>query len=257
MSKKRILNCVPSTGTANDWYYNDAIESGIVDEETPIPETVDMRASWWEVDDQGHTGACVGYSSAYGVLRWYYVNKGIMDKTDKPSARFIWMANKETDEITNYPSTFLEAEGTKTKRALQIARKYGCVVDSDLPMHGELNQLSAKAFYARASKYRISSFHNLGVDLNIWRRWLAFNGPILTRLDVDDKWMNATDTGGTLADYDESSVQGGHAVCLVGYTDKHFIVRNSWGTGWGDKGFAYATNDYAQRAFTESYGAVL
>ena len=34
---------------------------------------------------------------------------------------------------------------------------------------------------------------------------------------------------------------GGHAMILVGYDDKksRFIVRNSWGTNWGDKGYFY------------------
>ena len=37
------------------------------------------------------------------------------------------------------------------------------------------------------------------------------------------------------------SVEGGHAVMCVGYDDKKqlFIVRNSWGTSWGDKGYFY------------------
>jgi len=38
---------------------------------------------------------------------------------------------------------------------------------------------------------------------------------------------------------------GGHAVLAVGYDDakKRFVVRNSWGTGWGLKG--YFTLPYA------------
>ena len=34
---------------------------------------------------------------------------------------------------------------------------------------------------------------------------------------------------------------GGHAVCCVGYDDmkQHFIVLNSWGTEWGDRGYCY------------------
>ena len=58
--------------------------------------------------------------------------------------------------------------------------------------------------------------------------------------------------------YQAKTASGGHAVCVVGYTkDKRFIIRNSWGTGWGDKGFAYAADSYAQPAFTEAYGVTL
>jgi hypothetical protein len=37
---------------------------------------------------------------------------------------------------------------------------------------------------------------------------------------------------------DRSRAVGGHAFCLVGYNDIGFLVQNSWGTAWGDKGFA-------------------
>ena len=77
------------------------------------------------------------------------------------------------------------------------------------------------------------------------------------RLVVDDTWKRATQTNGRLEKYSAATKYGGHAVCLVGYTNKHFIVRNSWGTGWGDQGFAYARNEYAAQAFKEAYGAVL
>ena len=43
----------------------------------------------------------------------------------------------------------------------------------------------------------------------------------------------------------KEKVMGGHAVIGVGYNDaqKRFIVRNSWGQGWGMKG--YFTIPYA------------
>jgi C1A family cysteine protease len=37
----------------------------------------------------------------------------------------------------------------------------------------------------------------------------------------------------------DEEVLGGHAVLAVGYDDSAecFIVRNSWGSGWGKKGY--------------------
>ena len=199
----------------------------------------------------------MGYSTAYGVLWWHYVKAGKLKQTEVPSARFIWMANKETDQITSYPTTFIETAGTQTKLALRVAQRYGCVTEEVLPMSGKLSMLSGAAFYTLATKLRISSYHNLGRDLDKWKKWLAFQGPILTRLNVDRTWDQASSTGGHLKEYQPNTVRGGHAVCLAGYTKDYFIVRNSWGTGWGDRGFAYASNDYTVEAFTEAYGAVL
>lgn len=255
--KSYVLNCVSSSRPEDDWTFEDAIDAGFIIPSRRVPSSKDLRAAWWKIDNQGQTGACVGYSTAYGVLRWHYVNDRKIKRTEKPSARFIWMANKETDQITSYPTTFLETDGTQTKLALNVARKYGCVLDDVLPMSGALSMMRRATFYAIASRLRISSFHNLGRDLDHWRRWLAFNGPILTRLGVDRTWDRATSTGGKLDKYQPNTVRGGHAVCLVGYTKKHFIVRNSWGGSWGDGGFAYASNKYAEAAFTEAYGAVM
>lgn len=256
-TKQFILNCDPSAETANDWTFEDALDSGIVRLLKVLPSSKDLRAAWWKIDNQGSTGACVGYATAYGVLRWHYVKERKIKRLDSPSARFIWMANKETDEITGFPTTFIETAGTQTKLALNVARNYGCVLDKVLPMNGKLSMMSSATFYSLAAKLRISSYHNLGRSLRNWRRWLAFQGPILTRLGVDRTWDRATSTGGHLNAYQPDTVRGGHAVCLVGYTKNYFIVRNSWGPQWGDKGFAYASNQYTAEAFTEAYGAVL
>jgi C1A family cysteine protease len=37
----------------------------------------------------------------------------------------------------------------------------------------------------------------------------------------------------------DESVLGGHAVVAVGYDDstQRFLVRNSWGSGWGQEGY--------------------
>ena len=254
----RILNCVPSLDREDDWTIDTAIEEGIVEGHAPLPSSVDLREDWWAVRNQQSTGACVGFATADGVLRWHYVKAGLIDPEEPTSPRFIWMANKETDEITEYPTSFIDSAGTQTKRALRIAHRYGCVLEKHLPMDGALWRDSTVSLYSKASSLRIESYFNLGTDLNAWRRWLSTGGPILTRLSVDSAFMNA-EHGSTsyLDQYDSSNTHGGHAVAIVGYTEGAFIIRNSWGTDWGDQGFAYASVDYVKAAFTEAYGVVV
>ncbi len=248
-----ILNCIPSLNTENDWTIENAKAEGLLDEGKDLPASVDLREDWWEVKNQGETGACVGYSTAYGVLKWHYVKGGKIAESDLPSARFIWMANKETDEITSFPSTFLETQGTQVKLSLRIAKKYGCVLEEVLPMDGKLSMMEWQDFYELAAKLKISSYHNLGRDLDDWKRWLAFKGPILARLDIDKSWDYATDSKGRLENYIKKNETGGHAV----YDRNYFTVMNSWGKEWGDSGYAYASYDYTKEAFTEAYGLIL
>jgi C1A family cysteine protease len=252
---RRILNVLPSQKTENDWSFDNASEAGVLAAPAAIPPSKDLRQNWWKINDQGATGSCVGWATADSVLRWMFVQAGRLNKNDLLSPRFIWMAAKETDEFITQPTTFIEEDGTSLKAALDIARKYGAVMDSVLPFKtGQLYPNPAKTFYALAAKLKITSYFNLGINLGNWRTWIATKGPILTRLDVDATWDSASQNNGVLDMYQPQTVRGGHAVALVGYTATSFIVRNSWGTGWGDKGFGYASWSYAQAAFTEAYG---
>ncbi|HEV8251488.1 MAG TPA: C1 family peptidase [Gaiellaceae bacterium] len=252
---KRILNCEPSPKPEQDWTYEHAAEAEVVDAAPPIPSSKDLRAAWWEIADQGTTGSCVGWATADSVLRWHFVKAGKLPEKLRLSPRFIWMAAKETDSNITRPTTFIEEEGTSIKTALDVARKFGVVTDQTLPFaSGKLFPQNAKTFYAIASIRKILAYFNLDTDLSRWRAWLATKGPVLTRLDIDKTWDGATANGGNLDTYRPETKRGGHAIALVGYTPDRFIVRNSWGTGWGDKGYAYASLSYAQEAFTEAYG---
>ena len=257
-SIKRILNCIPSRDVENDWGIDNAREAGLITA-AAIPPSMDLRELWWHIGDQGYTGSCVGWAAADSVLRWHLVKTGRLREDEPLSVRFIWMSAKETDIFTSRPTTFIETDGTSLKAALDIARRFGVVKDSVLPFaSGELYQGSAKTFYALASQSRISNYVNLGRNPNNWREWLANNGPILTRLDVDATWDGAADTSGDLDVYQANTARGGHAVALVGYKPDRLIVRNSWGVEtWGDKGFGYASDQYAQEAFTEAYGVTV
>jgi hypothetical protein len=251
---KRILNCLPSKEVERDWQFENFAEAGLIDTTREPPASKDLREAWWTIGDQEDTGSCVGWAAADGILRWHFVKAKRLSKNELISPRFIWMASKETDEFITTPTTFIEEAGTSIKQALEIGKKYGCVLNSLLPFNsGKLFSGKQGEFFAIANTRRIDSYIPLR-NLSEWKSWLAFEGPILTRLDVDSNWSKlSNDRTGNLDNYQQPPRPAGHAATIVGYTPERFIVRNSWGTDWGDQGFAYASLGYAQEAFRERW----
>lgn len=258
----RILNIVPSRNTHDDWQFENALQAeAIGSPPAALPASVDLRAAWWNVGDQESTGSCVGWASTDGVARYHFRKANRLGPNERLSPRFTWMASKETDQFTARPETMIEGAGTSLKAAVDILRKYGAVPESLLPFHIATNLYSGdeNTFYATAATRKIASYFNLQKNLPNWRKWLATRGPLLVALTVDSTWDQATTTGGKLDVFKPNTARGGHAVAVVGYrSDGRFIVRNSWGTGWGDKGFGYPSEAYINAAFwNESYGITL
>ncbi|MEI7787991.1 MAG: C1 family peptidase [Chlorobiaceae bacterium] len=257
----RICNVVASRNTEKDWGIEHAIgANAIAAPPTTLPASVDLRAPWWEVGDQGPTGSCVGWGSTDGVARYHFVKAGRLAQNDHLSIRLSWMGSKELDTDPN-PNTFIESAGTSLKGAVDILKNKGAVLDTLLPFHiaNYLYTGDEKTFYASAATRKIASYFNLGNNINNWRTWLAVHGPIQAALNIDATWDHATATQGRLDTFQPGTTRGGHCVAIVGYTaDNRFIVRNSWGTTWGDQGFAYASEAYIDAAFfNESYGITL
>lgn len=257
---KRVLNLVPSRGTDTDWTFDDAVAGGLLAARprAALPPSHDLRAAWWKVGDQGMTGSCVGWATADGVGRWLMVTEGRIGQRQRLSPRFIWMASKETDEFRNRPTSFVEESGTSLKAAMDIARRYGFALERELPFEVDTSMYAGpeRALFVSAARRKVS-YVNLGLDLQRWKRWLVNKGPILAGLLVDENWLSIGPKG--MLNRWSGTAFGGHAVCVVGYRDDgRFIVRNSWGTGWGHRGFAYVTPDYLRAGFyPESYGATI
>ncbi len=260
-SNKRILNCISSRETENDWRLKKAKTDGVISVKPKIPLSVDLRDNtWWKIKNQGTSGSCVGWAATDSLLRWHFTKKRKIKKEEDLSVRFIWMSAKEMDEFSKKPTACIDDSGTSIKTALSVARRFGVVKEEVLPFHGEATKLGEDKFFKLAAKLKIKSYYNLipkkGNKLDDFKLWLAHHGPILTCLDCDKSW-NKIKNNGFLEKYFPKTIDGGHAVSIVGYTPTHFIIRNSWGTDWGDKGYAYASYEYAQAAFNEAYGITI
>ena len=84
-------------------------------------------------------------------------------------------------------------------------------------------------------KKRIDSYARV-TTLKGAKRAIVSDGPLLVVFNIFD-----TGTQMWIRKNPEDTRIAAHAMAIVGYNDdqKHFIVRNSWGSKWGDNGHCY------------------
>jgi hypothetical protein len=246
------LAAIPAARRSPDQQNDHGVaEAGLGD--APLPDSVDLRRRWLPIADQGRTASCVGWTVADSVLRWHLVEAGRLEPGEPLSARYVWMAAKEMFQPETYPSTFLETDGTSLKAGLDVVRKFGVALERELPWNGFVT-IDEDAFTRTVGRRRILHYFNLGLDAGHWRRWLHQNGPVAV-LVQDDPHLQATT--GELDAFDPEAVTGDHAAALFGYGPDHFLLRSSWGTDWGEAGYARMSLEYSAQAIVEAYGVFI
>ena len=165
------------------------------------------------------------------------------------------MASKETDQSITRPTAVIETEGTSLKAALDVARKFGVVRDTVLPFAtGKLYPGQSSTFYAIAAQRKILAYFNLGTNLSNWRTWLATKGPILTRLNVDERGTSRATTPATST----STSRRRREEATRWRSSATVRAPSSSATAGGRAGATRASPTrrpaYAQDAFTEAYG---
>lgn len=79
--------------------------------------------------------------------------------------------------------------------------------------------------------------------------------PVVALINADAGFMNlGSGVYSGCPDYATSKAAINHAVVIVGYTaDGDWIVKNSWGTSWGDNGYGTVSGsaDCALKAYVE------
>jgi C1A family cysteine protease len=69
--------------------------------------------------------------------------------------------------------------------------------------------------------------------------------PVVIGTDVGDDFENLPQGSlGPLGPPSIGTIRGGHALVVVGYIGGNYLIKNSWGTGWGKDGFCLFTPDY-------------
>jgi hypothetical protein len=161
--------------------------------------------------DQGSDSTCVPHAIS-AFVDWYNGVNGI-DKN--MSIDWIYDCRENKD-----------ADGMSLKEALKYIKQVGYATKQEYKdiQNGKSPKLD-----------RINMYGMLR-SIIAMQRSLLINGPFVLALPVYDSSRSDFWNG--------SNFEGGHAVACVGYDEYGLIIRNSWGSLWGEGG--YCTLPYSQ-----------
>ena len=200
-----------------------------------LPKTVDLRPHMPAIYDQGDLGSC---SANAGVgLKEYYLLK-TPSQFVHLSRLFLYYEERAGE------GTVLQDSGATLRDCMQAMNQYGIAPEKDMPYIPALFAVPPTYFALKdASKYKISNYSRV-VDLQSLKVALSAGHPVIIGIMIYDSFESDAVANSGVVPMPNTAVeqcQGGHAVLVCGFDDtkQHVIVRNSWGTEWGDHGYFY------------------
>lgn len=206
-----------------------------------LPPTVDLRAQCPPVYDQGELGSCTANAIA-GAVQFDEIRSGIAP-TWTPSRLFIYYNERALEGTTGSDS------GAQLRDGIKVIAGQGVCPESDWPYDvARFAERPSQQAYDDAVRDRVGSYQRLTQSLTQLRTCLASKFTFVFGFTVFTSFESAevAATGVIPLPQPSESPVGGHAVACVGYDDarQSFILRNSWGAGWGDGGYGWMPYAY-------------
>ena len=208
-----------------------------------LPPSVDLRPHCPPVYDQGQLGSCTGNAIA-GAIEFDRMKQKLSDFI--PSRLFIYYNERALE------GTVSQDAGANIRDGMKTIAKQGACAETDWPY--AISKFASKPpmkAYVDALKDLVSSYHAITQNLTTMKSALVSGLPFVLGISVYDSFESdvVAKTGVVPMPGKDEQLLGGHAVLCVGYDDskQRFIVRNSWGSSWGQAGYftipyAYLTN---------------
>jgi C1A family cysteine protease len=204
-----------------------------------LPLKTDLRAKCPPVYDQGPLGSCT--ANAIGAaFEFVQMREELAPLT--PSRLFIYYNERQIEGTIGQDSGAMIRDGIKSVNQLGVCPEEMWAYDI-----ARFTERPPKQAYTEASRHQATVYKRVLPVLHQMQGALASGTPFVFGFSVYESFESATvaKTGKVPMPSRTERLLGGHAVLAVGYDDKtqRFIVRNSWGEGWGLKG--YFTMPYA------------
>lgn len=204
-----------------------------------LPKLIDLRPDCPPVFDQGQLGSCTANAIA-GAVMFDLMRQKMLPFI--PARLFIYYNERVMENTVNEDAGAQIRDGIKSINALGVPPEKFWPYD--------ITKFAVKPpieAYAAALKHQAVQYASIPQNLIQLRNCLAAGFPFVFGFSVYESFESAivAKSGVVNLPGKGEQCQGGHAVVCVGYDDKskRFIVRNSWGPDWGQKG--YFTIPYA------------
>jgi C1A family cysteine protease len=240
---------------------------GIADVADPaaLPLTVDLRAWFSPVEDQGALGSCTA-NAGMGMLE--YFERRASGKYIDGSRLFLYKVTRDLLGWTGDTGAFLRT----TMGALAL---FGAPPEKYWPYVIAKFDLEPSAFlYSFGQDYRAIKYYRLDPPATTpatlvgrIKTNLAAGIPSMFGFTVYASITQAAANGKIPFPASAESIRGGHAIVVAGYDDNMviknqpsgpqttgaFLIRNSWGTGWGSHGYGWMPYDYVLRSIAKDW----
>jgi hypothetical protein len=200
--------------------------------------------------DQADEGSCTANAGARGFE--FLQLEDIRDNRLLNEAPEMFVQGKYTPVSRNmlyYQERVIEGDpegdnGAEVQDTINALKTYGVCLESLWP-YEDSDMLSAPTAecYAQALNHKLLYAYRINDgDLHHMKVCLSHGYPFIFGFMVYSSFMTneVANTGiMPVPDVNTETLEGGHAVCAVGYDDSKsaFLVANSWGTSWGDPSF--------------------
>ena len=197
-----------------------------------LPPHVDLRPFCSPVEDQGQLGSCTA-QALVGALEFLEVRDKV--QYANLSRRFLYYNERVIE------NSVAEDSGAMIRDGIKSLAKDGVCTERKCPYRiSSFASKPSKGAYADALDHQIIEYRRL-LTVKEMRTCLAEGFPFTFGFSVYESFESdeVAATGIVPMPGRNETLLGGHAVLAVGYDEptERFIVRNSWGTRWGMKGY--------------------
>jgi hypothetical protein len=206
-----------------------------------IPVSTDLSFLLPPPGNQGNAGSCTAWAVAYAARSYYtgaLEHRDLSKRMNIPSPNYVYTLARQ---LQNKPVC---KQGSSAAAVVAVL-KQGALSLADYPYHGDdCDQPPPASIVAKANDFRVTGMSLINTKrLDDVKGVLAQSNPLFIEFHDSPSFQKFRGDGiynDTTADKDMW-----HAIAVVGYDDRKqaFRLINSWGTGWGDHGYAWISYD--------------